>query len=535
MSGHRSHTRHFLYLPAAACLAAGLMLLPGAGNAYPLDGFESTGIGRLQAQLLVQEGRRPGRKRPAGELLPLEMVDLRLLDRPDFRLPEPDSKLTARVKQMLGSHVDRYGIALLDLSDPEHPRYAEWHGHQRQNPGSVGKLMVALAIFQALADIYPDDIEARRRVLREAMVTADIFSVYDHHTVPFWHPETGTVTRRPIRQGDRASLWTYLDWMMSPSSNSAAGMVQKHLILLRHYGRDYPVPPEEETRFFKETPRAELGRIFEEAIQSPISRNGLDLDELRQGSFFTHEGKRKVPGTSSYATPRALLEYATRMEQGKLVDEFSSREIKRLMYITERRIRYASSGVLRDSAVYFKSGSLYSCQPEEGFVCRKYHGNKRNYMNSVAIVESPAGQNRLYYMVTVLSNVLRKNSAQDHRDLARAIQGMLLNDHPLPPTAPGELPASATFGKGFIGYEAERQEIRTRLETQEALLGLGYEIGDIDGIIGPKTRRAIKEFQRAQGLKADGEPSAELVQRMRKVAQEKGLIRADTASSPGSE
>ena len=92
------------------------------------------------------------------------------------------------------------------------------------------------------------------------------------------------------------------------------------------------------------------------------------------------------------------------MEQGKLVDAFSSLEIKRLLYITERRIRYGSSGVLRSSAVYFKSGSLYSCEPEEGFTCKKYHGNKRNFMNSLAIIETPAGQNRLHYMVTVLSN-----------------------------------------------------------------------------------------------------------------------------------
>jgi hypothetical protein len=519
-----------VFLLTGACLTAVLTLLPNAGTAYPLDGFESTDIGRLQAQRLIQEGKRQGRKRPAGELLPLEMVDLKLLDQPEFRLPEADPKLTAKVKQMLGEHVARYGIALLDLSDPEQPRYAEWNGHQRQNPGSVGKLMVALAIFQALADIYPDDIEARRRVLREAMITADIFSVYDHHTVPFWNAERGTVSRRPIHKGDRASLWTYLDWMMSPSSNSAAGMLQKHLILIKHYGKDYPVALEEEERFFSETPRTELGKIFEDAMQSPITRNGLNPDELRQGSFFTREGKRRVPGGGSYATPRALLEYAIRMEQGKLVDEFSSREIKRLMYITERRIRYASSGVLRDSAVYFKSGSLYSCMPEEGFVCKKYHGNKRNYMNSVAIIESPAGQDRLYYMVTVLSNVLRKNSAQDHRDLARAVHGMLVNDHPLPPTAPGELPPSATFGTGFIGYEAERQELRNKVEIQEALLGLGYDIGDIDGIIGSKTRKAIQDFQRSQGLKADGQPSTDLVQLMRKVAQEKGLIRADTAA-----
>jgi hypothetical protein len=60
------------------------------------------------------------------------------------------------------------------------------------------------------------------------------------------------------------------------------------------------------------------------------------------------------------------------MEQGRLVDEWSSRQIKRLLYMTERRIRYAYAPVLHDAAVYFKSGSLYSCQKEEGFKCGKY-------------------------------------------------------------------------------------------------------------------------------------------------------------------
>ena len=102
---------------------------------------------------------------------------------------------------------------------------------------------------------------------------------------------------------------------------------------------------------------------------------------------------------------------------------------------------------------------------------------------------------------------------------------MLLNDHPVQPLKPGELPRSATYGEGFIGYEAERQAVSLKLETQETLLGLGYDIGDIDGVIGTNTRKAIKDFQQTQGLKVDGKPSEKLVQQMRKVAQEKGLIR----------
>jgi hypothetical protein len=319
-------------------------------------------------------------------------------------------------------------------------------------------------------------------------------------------------------------MWTYLDWMMSPSSNSAAGMLQKHLMLLTHYGKDSPVSREEQARFFAQTPRKERTRIFTEAMQTPITRSGLDLNEIRQGSFFTRGGKKRVGGTSSYATPRALLKFFLNMEKGQLVDQWSSREIKRLLYITERRIRYGSSGVLRSSAVYFKYGSLCSCEKEEGFTCKKYHGNKRNFMNSIAVIKTPAGQNRLYYMATVLSNVLRKNSAQGHRDLARAIHARLLSDHPQKAEVDGT-PASAKFGEGFIGYEAERAALKLKTDIQEALLALGYNIGEIDGAIGPATRKAILEFQQTQGLKADGSPSAALLKTMRQVAKDKGLSR----------
>ena len=98
-----------------------------------------------------------------------------------------------------------------------------------------------------------------------------------------------------------------------------------------------------------------------------------------------------MPGSGdSYGTARELMRYLLRMEQGRLVDLFSSREIKRLIYVTERRIRYASSPALAEAAVYFKSGSLFECAPEKGFTCKPYAGNVKNYMNSAAIIESPA-------------------------------------------------------------------------------------------------------------------------------------------------
>ncbi len=151
---------------------------------------------------------------------------------------------------------------------------------------------------------------------------------------------------------------------------------------------------------------------------------------MRQGSFFTREGKRQVNGGgNSYATANQLLELLIKMEQGLLVDEFSSRQLKRLLYMTERRIRYASAPALANSAVYFKSGSLYKCKKEEGFKCGAYKGNVRNYMNSVAIVESPPEEGSLYYMVIVISNVLRQNSAVDHQTMGTRIHRLMQKEH----------------------------------------------------------------------------------------------------------
>ncbi|MFC3074856.1 peptidoglycan recognition protein family protein [Shinella pollutisoli] len=46
--------------------------------------------------------------------------------------------------------------------------------------------------------------------------------------------------------------------------------------------------------------------------------------------------------------------------------------------------------------------------------------------------------------------------------------------------------------------------MKTILQVQERLIVLGYKPGPADGISGPKTKEAIKAFQRENGLSADG-------------------------------
>jgi len=392
---------------------------------YPLDGYAYTGIARVEAYRLAMEGSVRAPKQPPGALLASSQVDLRLLDRSDFGIPAADPQFAANLQELLDEEADRYAVAVLDLTNLAQPRYAAHQASVRANPGSVGKILIALGVFQALADVYPDNIDARLSILRNTVVTADEFIQSDDHVVPVWQPGDSRVRYPKIQIGDRASLWTYLDWMLSASSNAAASMVMKHLMLLVHYGPAYPVSEAEAQQFFKTSSKKELAALLSRTLQDPVVRNGLDLDQLRQGSFFTWKGKQLVPGTTSYATPQELLRWLIKLEQGKLVDAFSSREIKRLLYMTQRRIRYASAPALAAAAVYFKSGSLYKCEPEPGFECKKYHGNVTNMLNSVAIIEAPAADRQLYYMVVVMSNVLRENSAVVHQTLATRIHRML--------------------------------------------------------------------------------------------------------------
>ena len=196
-------------------------------------------------------------------------------------------------------------------------------------------------------------------------------------------------------------------------------------MLLKHFGRDYPPTPEQKAKFFEDTTYAERGQLFQGLMNSAIERNGMDTVLFRQGSFFTRTGNSKAAVTSSHGNVRELVRYLYLMERGKLVDEWSSRELKRLLYMTQRRIRYASHPVLAPYAVYFKSGSLYKCKPEEGFTCGQYMGNELNLLASIAIVEGPTPGHDYHYLVAVSSNVLRQNSAVAHQTLALRVHRMI--------------------------------------------------------------------------------------------------------------
>ena len=405
--------KHIIILALAVLTA-----LPA--GAYPLYNADHIHMPRL-----VPYRTRP---QPRGARLPLESVDLRLTGRKDMALPEPEAQDPDLARQILSiipqDERESYSWAIMDLSDPDRPRYVEHRGLAQQFPGSVGKILVALAFFQALADAYPDDLAARMRLLTETVVTADEFIVKDEHDVPKVS-DIGRLYWEPLEIGDTGNLWTYLDWMCSASSNAAASVIMREVLLLQEFGRDYPRPAAESAEALRAPGYKDRLAWMHKTFWNALTRNGLDPNQLRKGSFFTRRGKQLMPGFGSTCNARELMRYLLYLEQGKLVDEWSSREIKRLLYVTQKRIRYASAPALSEAAVYFKSGSLYSCRAEPGFECGKYMGNRVNMLNSVAIVEDPALTRETYYICVLLSNVLRKNSSVQHQTFGTYLHRIL--------------------------------------------------------------------------------------------------------------
>ncbi len=79
-------------------------------------------------------------------------------------------------------------------------------------------------------------------------------------------------------------------------------------------------------------------------------------------------------------------------------------------------------------------------------------------------------------------------------------------------TEPSQIVATETIppsaAPGLIEKPAAQQAVRETdsrsRDIQTALKNAGFYTGAIDGKIGPKTKRAVEEFQKAKGLKVDG-------------------------------
>jgi len=408
------------------CLA---FTVPSNHTNYPIDGYEYSGIKRLKHLQLTTTGDLPASKLPAGAFKSINSIKLNLLSRKKNTTEDilvVDAALQKKIDALFPRLDNSYSVTILDITKPDSLRYAQQNESRGYQPGSVGKLVVVTALFDQLAKIYPNDYDKRVALLKTKIVKGGNWVLTDEHTIPVFNVETNKLVKRQAVASDVFSLFEWADHALSVSNNGAASVVWREALLMAAFGDKYPTMTQEDAdAYFKNGPKNEITDLAINVVNQPLRNLGITEDEWRLGTFFTR-GVNPYVGSKggSIGSPLGLMKWMLQLEQGKIIDEKSSLEIKRLMYMTDRRIRYAQAPELRDAAVYFKSGSLYKCDKSKGGDCGKYKGNVFNYMNSVAIIEHADGSK---YMVCLMTNVLRKNSAGDHLALASKIDKTIRN------------------------------------------------------------------------------------------------------------
>lgn len=393
---------------------------------YPIDGYNFTGIRRLKRLQLCVAGDLPDPGLPPGAYRSLRDIKLNLTGQKEStdKLLVTDAKLQKQIDALFPKLDKSYSVTILDITNANALRYAQQNETRGYQPGSVGKLAVLTALFHQLAKIYPNSFEKRTTLLRTKMVKAGAWALTDSHTVPIFYPETNQLIKRQVVATDVFSIYEWADHMLSVSNNGAASVVWREALLMAAFGEKYLTLTQEEiANYFKNTPKNTITDLAIDVVNLPLRNLGIGEDEWRLGTFFTRGAGQYVGAKGgSIGSPLGLMKWMLQLEQGKVIDEQSSLEMKRLMYMTDRRIRYAQAPQLREAAVFFKSGSLYKCDRSTGEECGKYRGNVYNYMNSVAIIEHTDGTK---YLVCLMTNVLRKNSASDHMFLASSIDKVI--------------------------------------------------------------------------------------------------------------
>lgn len=119
-----------------------------------------------------------------------------------------------------------------------------------------------------------------------------------------------------------------------------------------------------------------------------------------------------------------------------------------------------------------------------------------------ARILQPAGPNGASFMVFANFDVIKRYNNAD----AYAIGVGHLSDR-----IKGGPAIQASWPRGYepVSFE-ERKEIQRRLKRK------GYPLEKIDGIIGPNTRKSIMAYQQSIGMKADGHPSRQVLEQLRR-------------------
>ena len=132
---------------------------------------------------------------------------------------------------------------------------------------------------------------------------------------------------------------------------------------------------------------------------------------------------------------------------------------------------------------------------------KRANGRAFGNLGSKAVLKFPGGTNGPAFLMMRNFYVLKRYNNADKYALA---VGHLAD------RIAGAGPIIQQWPRGYVPMDDDE-----RMEAQKHLKRLGFYDGEIDGNIGSGSRAAIREFQKRAGMKADGNPSRRVLQRLR--------------------
>ena len=290
-----------------------LLCLVTSAYYYPIDGYDTTGIRRLKRLQLCVAGDLPDLGLPPGAYRSIRDIKLNLTEKKDSpeKVLVEDTKLQKQIDVLFPKLDKSYSVTILDITNPNAPRYAQQNATRGYQPGSVGKLVVLTALFNQLAKIYPNSFEKRTNLLRTKLVKAGPWALTDEHTVPIFYPETKQLIKRQVVATDVFSIYEWADHMLSVSNNGAASVVWREALLMAAFGEKYlTLTTQEIDDYFKNTPKATITDLAIDVVNLPLRQLGISEEEWRLGTFFTRGAGQFVGAKGgSIGSPLGLMKW----------------------------------------------------------------------------------------------------------------------------------------------------------------------------------------------------------------------------------
>ena len=245
-----------------------------------------------------------------------------------------------------------------------------------------------------------------------------------------------------------------------------------------------------------------------------MGSTGSDVSDLQarlsELSYYTGT----IDGKYAYETQQAVIEFQTR--NGLTADGIAGRETQDLLYSGSAQPKVVSAGAAQTQYLLLKEGS-------SGLEVRKLQGR-------LAELGYYAGGVDGIYGATTTSAVKafqRNNGLSGDGQAGEQTQTKLFSStakYASSPVATANPDQTRTLSIGMTGNDV--------YALQERLIELRYLTGVADGVFGTETQAALTQFQKNNGLTADGEAGASTLKKL--AGSCKAATTASATAAPSS-